>query len=565
MSTRRKYRKLRNKPNIGGRDNNKNTSNSQNTRQSIERLAHTKQQARRSSSEKSSSRKRSENKKDSSYNSKNSLPTILEIILGWYVIIKSGIGTIVSKVSGRIKRHSSKIGDKGIRNLRSSKNKGIFILVIVVLILSVVVFSSVWFFTNKNSIVIFMNGKEIGIIAKEKDFTADYIRQAAEAKLKSSLGGINIETYDTITTELVHASKKDRVLWEVALNSIYTSFNYKVEAYAIYVNDMKMAIVQTLNDAKAIEENIKRNYYQEGLKITEATFVEDVKETPEFVEPEEIITNDKAYEILTKTLDSEIIYEVKAGDVLGSIAADNAMTLEEIGKLNPDLDLGAYLQIGQQIVLKVPKPLLSVQTVERVQYMAVAPMTKQTRENPNEYKTYSKVIQQGKDGQKEVTEDVIRVNGLETERRLVEEKITVDPITEIVEVGTGQVAPKHALGSFAWPTRGRLTEYFGARHGNHSGIDIANSYGTAIYASDGGTVTRTGSYSGYGNIVIIDHGNGYETYYGHNSKVLVSVGQEVSQGELIAKMGSTGNSTGNHCHFEIHLNGVAKNPFEYLN
>ena len=70
--------------------------------------------------------------------------------------------------------------------------------------------------------------------------------------------------------------------------------------------------------------------------------------------------------------------------------------------------------------------------------------------------------------------------------------------------------------------------------------------------------------SGYGYLVRISHGNGYETYYGHNSRLLVSVGQKVYKGQQIAKVGSTGNSTGNHCHFEVRYNGVAKNPLNYL-
>ena len=98
----------------------------------------------------------------------------------------------------------------------------------------------------------------------------------------------------------------------------------------------------------------------------------------------------------------------------------------------------------------------------------------------------------------------------------------------------------------------------------HSGIDIGNSYGTSIYASDGGTVTYSGWMSGYGYLIIIDHGNGYQTYYGHNSSLVASLGQKVHKGQLIARMGSTGRSTGNHCHFGIKLNGTFLNPLNYL-
>lgn len=127
-------------------------------------------------------------------------------------------------------------------------------------------------------------------------------------------------------------------------------------------------------------------------------------------------------------------------------------------------------------------------------------------------------------------------------------------------------------GGYIWPVDSRyITSTMGGRTSpggigstNHKGIDIAAPKGTPVYAADGGTVTYAGWMSGYGYLVQINHGNGYVTYYGHNSSLLVSVGQHVYKGQQIARVGSTGNSTGNHCHFEIRYNGVAKNPLNYL-
>lgn len=116
------------------------------------------------------------------------------------------------------------------------------------------------------------------------------------------------------------------------------------------------------------------------------------------------------------------------------------------------------------------------------------------------------------------------------------------------------------------PTQGIITSRFGIRRrDNHKGLDIANSTGTTIRAAAAGTVTYAKYNSGgYGNLVIISHGNGIQTYYGHNSKLYVSEGQTVEQGDEIAAMGSTGISTGPHCHFEVRINGVAQNPQNYL-
>ena len=95
-------------------------------------------------------------------------------------------------------------------------------------------------------------------------------------------------------------------------------------------------------------------------------------------------------------------------------------------------------------------------------------------------------------------------------------------------------------------------------------LDIANSYSTAIYAADGGTVTLAGWYGGLGYCVKIDHGNGFVTTYGHNSSLLVSVGQHVYKGQQIARMGSTGISSGPHCHFAVTRNGTLVDPLNYL-
>ncbi|MDP4091630.1 MAG: M23 family metallopeptidase [Bacillota bacterium] len=120
--------------------------------------------------------------------------------------------------------------------------------------------------------------------------------------------------------------------------------------------------------------------------------------------------------------------------------------------------------------------------------------------------------------------------------------------------------------AFRMPVSGSITSKFGMRWGRmHEGIDIGASTGTDVYAAMDGEVTYSGWESGYGNLVIISHGNGFETYYGHNSKLLVKVGQTVKKGTHISEVGSTGDATGPHCHFEIRKNGTPVNPFNYIN
>jgi len=137
-------------------------------------------------------------------------------------------------------------------------------------------------------------------------------------------------------------------------------------------------------------------------------------------------------------------------------------------------------------------------------------------------------------------------------------------------LSSGSKAPVANLGKASssgliWPLRGRLTSGFGRRWGKlHAGIDIAAPKGTPIHAAKGGTVVFAGQMQGYGNVVIIDHGGGLSTLYAHQSRLGSRRGQRVAQGQVIGYVGSTGHSTGNHCHFETRINGTAQNPRKYL-
>ena len=131
--------------------------------------------------------------------------------------------------------------------------------------------------------------------------------------------------------------------------------------------------------------------------------------------------------------------------------------------------------------------------------------------------------------------------------------------------------PATNSGAMIYPITGPITSEFGWRNHPifggqrfHSGIDIGGDYGLPIHAAQSGIVSHAGWIGGYGNTVMIDHGGGITTLYGHNESLAVSVGQYVNQGDVIAYCGSTGNSTGPHCHFEVRLDGEPVSPFNYL-
>ena len=112
---------------------------------------------------------------------------------------------------------------------------------------------------------------------------------------------------------------------------------------------------------------------------------------------------------------------------------------------------------------------------------------------------------------------------------------------------------------------GIVTSRYGIRsRNNHKGIDIGAPTGTPIYAAEDGIVTFVGWYGGYGNLIKVQHANGYETYYGHCSSIVTSAGATISKGDLIGYVGSTGNSTGPHLHFEVRVNGVNYNPEGFI-
>ncbi len=123
-----------------------------------------------------------------------------------------------------------------------------------------------------------------------------------------------------------------------------------------------------------------------------------------------------------------------------------------------------------------------------------------------------------------------------------------------------------------WPVRGYITDGFGSRRNpfggggyeNHAGLDIATNHGTAIEATADGIVIYAGMHGGYGNVVVVDHGYGVTTRYGHMSKLEVQVGQHVTRGKLVGAVGSTGRSTAPHCHYEVRLHDRPVNPLNYI-
>ena len=185
---------------------------------------------------------------------------------------------------------------------------------------------------------------------------------------------------------------------------------------------------------------------------------------------------------------------------------------------------------------------------------------------------YRKVTTAGKNGLTKKTEEIVTLNGEVVNTTLISSEIISSPVTEVVTIGTGTTyisasdkANISAAGFICPLASGsyKITSYWGDGRG-HKGVDLSAAKGTPIYAAASGTVTFSGWYGGYGYSVVIDHGNGLTTRYAHASALYVTKGQKVNQGQSIAGVGTTGDSTGNHLHFEVMINGTRVNPAPYI-
>lgn len=219
------------------------------------------------------------------------------------------------------------------------------------------------------------------------------------------------------------------------------------------------------------------------------------------------------------------------------------------------------------------KEELTVKTTEILTEEAPVKFKTVTKKTDRLYEGQEKVKAKGRKGLKEVTKEVTKENGKQVGQEILEETILKEPQPKVILEGTKEPPEPEAAactlqgsGTLAAPvSQLHVTSGFGPRWGRtHLGVDLAMPSGSPVSAADGGTVIFTGYSGSYGNLVKLDHGNGIITYYAHCSEITANQGQTVKQGETIAKVGSTGNSTGPHLHFEVRVNGENVDPMTYL-
>ena len=325
-------------------------------------------------------------------------------------------------------------------------------------------------------------------------------------------------------------------------------------------------ISEIVNAATPLAYDKDFSDYKLGLQSID--FADKVEIVESYLPSEELTDLSTAIDDVTKDKETNQIYEVKSGDTLSSIALEYNLTVADLIAMNESLeDEFTRIRVEDELIVTVPEPELSVQYTIEDYYEEDYEAEVEYIPNDSWYTTQSKVLQEPSAGHRKVVALITYTDNSEVSREIEKEEVTYQAVPKIVERGT--IVPPTYIKPISG---GRLSSGFGRRSAPkkgastyHKGVDWATPVGTAVVASSSGTVTRAGWGSGYGYCVYIKHADGRETRYGHLSKILVSTGQKVSQGQKIALSGNTGVSTGPHLHFEILINGSQVNPLNYLN
>ncbi len=368
-------------------------------------------------------------------------------------------------------------------------------------------------------------------------------------------------------------------------NNILLNSDDVVEAYGFYVDDRLITATKSAGDIDYILSSFLERF-RLGVENESVEFTGATKVVGGLYAAEKVVSSEQFRDIVTSKQMTTESYKVKSGDTLSRILDRNSMTEERFLELNEDF---SGLREGERVTVEKEAPVLSVKSVVVSSYEKTIAYSTDTIEDSSQYIGYRKLKTKGENGKQRITIETTYMDGVQRgDPKEINRETLKEPVNEVYVVGTKKTTtttkrsgggsysytakPNAGItgtGRFTWPLPGvnTISSKYGYRWGRlHSGIDIScgGVYGRTIVAADKGTVTTVrSSSSGYGLYLIINHGNGYSTLYAHCSSILVSAGQTVSKGQAIAKVGNSGRSTGPHLHFEIRVNGTAKNPMNW--
>lgn len=428
---------------------------------------------------------------------------------------------------------------------------------------------------------VYLNGQEVGVV---NDFSLidDWKTNQFEL-VKEQYQGTNIAVDDVITYEekrSYNASYDN----EKVLESLKSLINIEAVAVEIVVDGKVVGIVRNQEIADRLMSEIKELYLpnsEKGFSVSTASveedesseeetyfesvdILEDVSFNETNVSPDEITSEEDMLTLLNKGTLEEKVYTVIEGDTISEIASKFDLNTSEVYQMNPEIS-GELINIDDELVVTAMTPLVTVQTTETTTQIERIPYTVEYQKDDSMFINETKTVVYGAEGEKRVEYSIIKENGIIIEKVIQNSEIVKEPSNAIVKKGT-KIVPSKGSGTVDWPTVGGIiTSGYGPRWGNfHYGIDISGVSDRTIKAADNGVINYAGWKGGYGYCVIIDHGSGIQTLYGHLSSYNVSVGDKIAKGQKLGIMGSTGISTGVHLHFEVIVNGEKKNPINYV-
>lgn len=422
-----------------------------------------------------------------------------------------------------------------------------------------------------------VNGDLMGYVNDETVFTeAEKIVHQRITYLDSNTEMFSFESDYTVEMVGYGSTLTKYQLADKLLQSMGAEISY---AYGLYIGNSFYGALESKDRVDAALEGLLDEYREGGDETVQ--FESQISYEPGLYLTESIVSEDSIIKLITSKKSVAAYYTVVEGDSPYGILDKLGMSEEELALLNPDFSMESSLFIGDKILINQEEPFLAVSVTRKETYDERTAFDTTYTEDPTHYEGSSTIVQDGVKGTERVTADVSYINGIETRRKVLSRVTIEEPTTQIISMGTkpkpagvtAAIPDNMPVGQFLWPVGGsdggQISEmmYGYGGYSGHSGIDITAPYGTPIYAAESGTVILASWYYGYGNCVMIQHANGMVTVYGHASYLHVYVGQQVTMGEVIADVGSTGQSTGNHCHFEVRLNGqngMRVNPINYL-
>lgn len=442
-----------------------------------------------------------------------------------------------------------------------------WLLLSVVLALAVL---SYFCLRNENNLtMLFIDGVPFAVVDSETQ--VQEVLGKVQLDLENQTG-MKILGFDNRISYDAEPVSKDSVPYE--RDKLYVllrdELNWQYECWALKISGKPDLYFPSQEEANLALTKIKEYYLpkSQDKEIEQVTFMEEVRVAADKAPADSILTADAAVEIMVKGLNKIVQHTVKKGDTLWAISRDNSMTVDELKEINPDLK-SDFLKLGQKLNLVKAEPLLTVMATykttveEKIDY-------KTTYESDDTlWRGQQKVKQNGEYGKREVTYRISQTNEQEINRETLAEKIILEPISRIVIQGTKRMVASRGdggNGALAWPLRGRITCAYGRYRtgGVHRGLDIDGVVGDPVFSAGDGVVLEARYQGSYGKCIIVDHGDGLSTLYGHLDQYKVSTGQKVSRGDLLGTVGVTGRTTGSHLHFEVRVNGQHQNPMNYL-